>query len=256
MNTELEVKFIQILKCGLLDKLTFTEGDDGTVTGFEFCYDISGHELTARYGFREENGELLLIIPYYFSCHNWGKYISFKRILPQRANIHKVNCKSIPSESTVEYIDDINSFDQHNIEDSLLSISHDLWDSVSPIIVKEKNYLEIDWSKIIAYNVDHPRLTAIDSDGNAYEYVIHLSKIVDDYLKQYLGEAFSQLILPRGLYHWPDQWDTYKRSNGHCLYIRKKYSERLPADLVEIYRAPKAYYEILTRIVDMVLGEV
>ena len=256
MNTELEVKFIQILKCGLLDKLTFTEGGDGRVAAFEFCYDVSGHELTASYGFREEEGKLLLIIPYYFAHYNWGKYICFRTNLPKRTDIHKVDCTSITSKTNVEYLADIRSFNQQNIERSLLAIDHDIWDSTHPIIVKEKNYLDIDWSKIVAYNVDHPKLTAIDSNGNAYEYVIHLSKIVDEYLKQYLGEAFSQLILPRGLYHWPDQWDTYKRSNGHCLYIRKEYSERLPADLVEIYRAPKAYYEILTRIVDMVLGEI
>ena len=253
MNTELETKFIQLLKCGLLDKLKFEEATDGRVIGFSFCYDCYGHELTANYGFRSEGDKIILIVSYWPACYQWGKYINLRRGLPNRDDILKVECKGVARECNVECIIDIESIDPQNVQQYLKTLEHDIWDSAEPIKVKERNYLNIDWSNVVAYNIDHPHLIAIDRKGCVYDYVCKSSPIIDNYLGEYLGEAYNQMILPRGIHEWPDSWHTYKRSNGHCLYIKEEYSQRLSPDLKEVYKSPKTYYEILTAIVDMVL---
>lgn len=45
MNTELGTRFIQFIKCGLLDKLRFDEAADGRVIGFSFCYEKIYYEI-------------------------------------------------------------------------------------------------------------------------------------------------------------------------------------------------------------------
>ena len=253
MNTELETRFIQLLKYGLLDKLRFEEAPDGRVIGFSFCYDSYGHELTANYGFRSEDDKIILIVSYWPACYNWGKYINLRRGLPNRTDILKVECEGVASKCNVECIIDIESISSQNIQHYLRTLERDIWDSAEPIKVKEQNYLNIDWDKIIAYDVNSSRLIAIDCNGYAYEYRRKSSPLIDDYLGEHLGEAYSDMILPRGIHEWPDSWHTYKRSNGHCLYIKEQYSQRISPNLKEVYKSPKIYYEMLTFIVDMVL---
>ena len=153
----------------------------------------------------------------------------------------------------VECIIDIEFIAPQNIQQFLLALEQGIWDSAEPVKVKDWNYLNIDWNKVVAYNVDHPHLIAIDCNGVAYDYVCKSSPVIDSHLGEYLGEAYNQMILPRGIYQWPDSWHTYKRSNGHCLYIKEQYSQRISPNLKEVYKSPKVYYEILTHIVDMVL---
>ena len=253
MNTELETRFIQLLKYGLLDKLKFEEATDGRVIGFSFCYDSYGHELTANYGFRSEGNKIILIVSYWPACYHWGKYINLRRGLPNRTDILKVECEGVANKCNVECIIDIESISSQNIQHYLRTLERDIWDSAEPIKVKEQNYLNIDWDKIIAYDVNSSRLIAIDCNGYAYEYRRKSSPLIDDYLGEHLGEAYSDMILPRGIHEWPDSWHTYKRSNGHCLYIKEQYSQRISPNLKEVYKSPKIYYEMLTSIVDMVL---
>ena len=255
MNTELETRFIHLLKYGLLDKLRFEEAPDGRVIGFSFCYDRYGHELEASYGFRSEGDKIILIVSFWPACYQWGKYINLRRGLPNRDDILNVECKGVARECNVECIINVESIAPQNVQQYLKALELDVWDSATPIKINEGNYLNVDWSKIVAYNEDSSKLIAIDCSGDVYEYRRKSNPIIDAHLSEYLGEAFGQMILPRGIHKWPDSWHTYKRSNGHCLYIRKKYSDCLPEELVETYKAPEAYYEILTEIVDMVLGD-
>ena len=96
MNTELETRFIQLLKSGLLDNLRFDEVPDRRVTGFSFCYDCHGHEFEASYGFRSEGDKIILILSYWRGCLKWGKYINLRRGLPNRTDILKVECGALP----------------------------------------------------------------------------------------------------------------------------------------------------------------
>lgn len=59
MNTELEIKFIQLLKLGLLDGLNFTESRCGTIIGFHFEH-IDGQKFIEDYKFREEGNRIVV----------------------------------------------------------------------------------------------------------------------------------------------------------------------------------------------------
>lgn len=252
MNTELEIKFIQLLKLGLLDGLNFTESRCGTITGFHFEH-IDGQKFIEDYKFREEGNRIVVSKQFCLPPWGWGRLAYFKRDFLKVDNIYNIiRCDDF--QYSVEFCLNLEKLMVHNIQEYLLSLDDEIWKNSSPLIIDEHNYIDYDLSNLVVFRLDSTRINAMDNNGKAYEWTI-CNKDLDKHLSKFLGHAYSRGLhyRSRGDELWPDLWHTFKHSNGHCLFLKEEYCHCIPIDVCKNYRTPKVYCEMLEMIVDSII---